>query len=69
MGIPGPVKGAIVVVCTALVALVIPLLINLDELPANPLERLAAYQRARDEDEERVEEALTKKAIPEDGDG
>ncbi len=34
---------------------------NLSALPDEPLERLAAYQRARDEDRDRVEAALAKK--------
>ena len=48
MGIPGPVEGAIVVVCTALVALVYPrsALMNLNELPDDPAKRLEAYQQA-----------------------
>ena len=33
---------------------------DLDKLPDDPLERLLHYQRARDEERERVEEALRK---------
>jgi hypothetical protein len=34
--------------------------VNLSELPSDPLERLIRYQRARDEERQKVEAALAK---------